>query len=116
MGLLTNSYRSFLEMGLDKIELENCFNKTIAADDGFNSKQEGCLSLIKHFKSRENTTLYIGDTNHDITIAKKVGCKVAIVLNPSSWGWSQIGNIKKSNPDIIISSLFDLPKVLESSV
>ena len=115
MGLLTNSYRTFLERGLARLELEDCFDRTIAADDGFESKQEGCLSLIKHFESSEHATLYIGDTKHDIKIARDVGCKMAIVLNPCSWMWSHRESVKRSNPDYIIPSLNALPNLLESA-
>jgi len=114
MGLLTNSYRMFLEMGLAKLELQDCFDWTVAADDGFESKEEGCLSLINHFRSNKRTALYIGDTNHDTTIARNVGCKVVIVLNPCSWMWSNRETIRKSNPDYILSSLKALPNLLET--
>jgi len=114
MGLLTNSYRIFLEKGLARLGLEDCFEWTIAADDGFESKQDGCFSLIKHFRSSERTTLYIGDTNHDVEIARDVGCRVAIVLNPCSWMWSYKEKVKKSNPDYILPSLNALPNLLET--
>lgn len=114
MGLLTNSYRTFLERGLARLGLEDCFDRTIAADDGFESKQEGCMSLIKNFKSGESTTLYIGDTNHDIKIARDVGCRVAIVLGPCSWMWSRRESVERSSPDYILPSLKALPNLLET--
>ena len=115
MGLLTNSYRSFLDKGLARLGLEDCFDRTIAADDGFETKTEGCLSLIRHFQSSEGTTLYIGDTTHDVNVARDVGCKVAIVLNPCSWMWMDRESVKRSNPDYIIPSLNALPDILEAS-
>jgi len=114
MGLLTNSYRSFPDRGLARLGLEDCFDRTIAADDGFESKAEGCLSLIRHFESSERMTLYVGDTIHDVNVARDVGCKVAIVLNTCSWMWSHREIVERSSPDYIIQSLDDLPNLLAS--
>lgn len=115
LGLVTNSYRAFLERGLAILGLEDCFDRTIAADDGFKSKQEGCLSLINHFGSSNQTTLYIGDTEHDVEVARDIGCKVAIVLNPCSWMWRQKEALKRLKPDYLIPSLNALPKLLEET-
>ena len=114
LGLVTNSYHAFLQKSLVVLGLEDCFDRAIAADDGFESKQEGCLSLIDYFGSNKQVTLYVGDTKHDVEVARDIGCSVAIVLNPCSWMWRQKEAVIRSKPDFVIPSLNALPKLLKA--
>lgn len=102
-ALITNSNRVFVKAVLKRFGIESFWNKIIAADDGFKNKEEGILSLIKHFNISLSKTVYIGDMVRDIEIARKVGCKIISIP-----GWHSREQLEKAHPDYLLSSLGEL--------
>lgn len=86
-------------------KLENYFEK-IYCD--FHDKETVVKELIKknHLVSEE--TVFIGDSNHEIEIGKKVGAITIAV----SWGFSSIERLRKSEPDFIVQDCKELTNVI----
>lgn len=43
------------------------------------SKEQRCLDLIEDFELDPSATLFIGDTDHDVEVARAVGCRPIVV-------------------------------------
>jgi phosphoglycolate phosphatase-like HAD superfamily hydrolase len=54
----------------------------------------------------------VGDTPVDIVTARNTGISVIAVTSSVSLGVTTINKIRDAKPDIVISSLLDLPKHL----
>jgi len=103
LAIVTNQYRKIVEATLKYFSLEGYWDKIIAADDGFKSKVDAALFVIKFCKTTPQKTAYIGDMVKDIEIAKKVGCKMIAIP-----GWHSKETLKLANPDYLINSLEEL--------
>lgn len=103
LTLLTNSDRTFVNSVLKKYSLLRYWDKIIAADDGFEKKEDAALSLIKKFNTTPEKTVYIADMAHDIEIARNVGCRIAIIP-----GWNSFEKMKKERPDYLFRNLKEL--------
>ena len=44
------------------------------------SKEQRCRDLIEDFDLDPSATLFIGDTDHDVEVARAVGCRSLVVL------------------------------------
>ena len=103
LAIVTNQYRKIVEATLKYFSLDGYWDKIIAADDGFKSKVDAALFIIKLYKTTPQKTAYIGDMVKDIEVAKKVGCKMIAIP-----GWHSKEKLKKANPDYLINSLEEL--------
>ena len=103
LAIVTNQYRKIVEATLKHFSLDGYWNVIIAADDGFKSKVDAALFIIKLYKTTSQKTAYIGDMVKDIEVAKKVGCKMIAIP-----GWHSKEKLKKANPDYLINSLEEL--------
>jgi len=85
--------------------LENIFNEIIIdADD----KLEAVQKIIKDNKLDLQETFFIGDSNHEIDVAKKTGIKSIAV----TWGFTSEQKLEARNPDYIITDPKELEKVI----
>ncbi len=101
--LLTNADRNFVDIILKENSLYKYWDEIIAADDGFDSKIDAIKHLMNKFNTKKEDTVYIGDMVRDIKVARKSGCKVISIP-----GWSELGELKKENPDFLIKKLENL--------
>ncbi|MBS3054975.1 MAG: HAD family hydrolase [Candidatus Aenigmarchaeota archaeon] len=103
MALVSNSHRVFVEATLYKLKLDGFWDKIIAKDDGFETKDDALIFLMEEFGVTRKQTVYIGDMILDINAARKAGCK--IISKP---GWDDENKLRKENPDFLINSLKEL--------
>lgn len=108
LALLTNTSRVTLEKLLKKFSLNNYWDKVIAAEDGFKSKEDAGLFLINYFNTTPEKTFWIEDMVRGIEAGKKVGC-----INIAIPGWSSKEKLTEAKPDYIIDSLDELLKILK---
>jgi phosphoglycolate phosphatase len=87
--------------------LENVFDDKIIS---VHNKKEGLLELIYKNKLDLNRTILVGDSNHEVEIAKELDIKSVAV----TWGVSSERNLKKSNPDYLVHNVNELEKILLS--
>lgn len=103
--VITNADRIVVDSTFKKLSLSDCWDKIIAADDGFKTKEYAINFLIKHFNTTKKRTAYVGDMVRDVDVAKKIGC-ISIAVP----GWHTKQMLKKSEPDFLINSFKDLVK------
>jgi HAD superfamily hydrolase (TIGR01549 family) len=103
LAIVTNQYRKIVEATLKYFSLDGYWDKIIAVDDGFKSKVDAALFIIKLYKTSPQNTAYIGDMVKDIEVAKKVGCKMIAIP-----GWHSTEKLKNANPDYLINTLEEL--------
>ena len=74
------------------------------------SKAQRCRDLIEHFDLDPSTTRFIGDTDHDVEVARAVGCRPLVVLQGHQDRFRFVGadcEIYDSVQDLVDRLLFD---------
>lgn len=108
LTLLTNTSKATLEKLLKKFSLSEYWDKVIAAEDDFKSKEDATLFLINHFNTTPQKTFWIDDMVRGIETAKKLSC-VAIAIP----GWDSKDKLVKAEPDYLVDSLDEVLKILK---
>jgi len=83
--------------------LENVFDEIIF---GVHDKEEGAREIVEANNLDREKTIFIGDSNHEIEVGKKLEIKTAAV----TWGFSSESRLKSENPVFLIHSLEELEK------
>ncbi|MGE5391586.1 MAG: HAD-IA family hydrolase [Deltaproteobacteria bacterium] len=93
----TNSEHNIREFmsrnGIDFIDDMHCSNNIFGKD-------KDIKKFLKANKLQKSEMIYVGDEVRDIVACKKNGVKVIWV----SWGYDDIENVKKVNPDYVVDS------------
>lgn len=90
---------------IKEYNLENIFNSiNLDAHD----KYIAVNKIINDIKPDLENTFFIGDSNHEIEVAKKTDIKSIGV----TWGYSSEDNLKSRNPDFIVNNINELEKIL----
>lgn len=85
--------------------LENTFNEVITdVDDKVGAVQK----IIEKHNLNLNDTFFIGDSNHEIEVAQKLGIKSVAV----TWGFSSEQKLRAYNPDHIVHDVQELERVI----
>lgn len=85
--------------------LENIFKGIITdADD----KLEPVQRIINENNLDPANTFFVGDSNHEIDVAKKTGIKSIAV----TWGFSSENTLRARNPDYIVRNAQELENVI----
>lgn len=82
-------------------ELENVFSEIITEA---NDKLEPIQKIIKENNLNLEDTFFIGDSNHEIDVARKTGIKSVAV----TWGFTSEKKLKASSPDYIFNEVQEL--------
>lgn len=85
--------------------LENIFSEIIT---DANDKLEPVQKIIKENNLHLEETFFVGDSNHEIDVAREVGIKSVAV----TWGFTSEQKLKARNPDYLVSSVSELEKVI----
>lgn len=85
--------------------LEGIFDSIIF---GVYDKEEAVRKIVESRNLEKNSTIFIGDSNHEIEVGKKMGIKTAAV----TWGFSSESKLKSHNPDFIVHNLEELEKAI----
>ncbi len=113
MFLLSNSHSTFINRALDSFGLGPYFDKVITLDSGFASKDDALKHLSKMENVRHADIVYIGDTENDVKLAKRTGCKIVIIFNEISWDFPNKQKVSDLKPDFIIDNLCDLLPLMQ---
>ncbi len=89
--------------------LENVFSKIIT---DANDKLGPVQKIIKENNLNLEDTYFVGDSNHEIDVSKKVGIKSVAV----TWGFTSEQKLKVRNPDYIAHDARELGSILLSTV
>jgi phosphoglycolate phosphatase len=85
--------------------LENIFNEIVTdADDKLADTQR----IIKENNLDLNYTYFVGDSNHEIDVSRKVGIKSIAV----TWGFTSKSKLIANNPDYIVDNFQELGKII----
>lgn len=85
--------------------LENIFNEIIT---DANDKLESVQKMIKEYNLNMEDTFFVGDSNHEIDVAKKTGIKSVAV----TWGFTSEKKLKASSPDYIANNVKELGAII----
>lgn len=88
------------EYGLENVFIEIINN----VHDKFNSAK----NLLQKYNLDLSETYFIGDSNHEVDVAKKLGIKSIAV----TWGLCNIKRLKSVNPDFLINNVKELENIL----
>lgn len=81
--------------------LENVFDEIVTDVD---DKSEATHRIVKENNLDPQNTFFVGDSNHEIDVAKKVGIKSIAV----TWGFTSEKKLKSRNPDYIVNDVNEL--------
>lgn len=85
--------------------LENIFSEIVT---DANDKLESVQRIIKENNLDLQNTFFIGDSNHEIDVSKKVGIKSVAV----TWGFTSEQKLRSGNPDYIVNTVTELESVI----
>ncbi|EIW17769.1 MULTISPECIES: HAD-IA family hydrolase [Pelosinus] len=84
-------------------------NEIISSNNMF-GKNEDIKRFIKKHKLKDSEVIYVGDEVRDIIAGKKSGVKIIWV----SWGYDQIDNAKKEQPNYIVHNSHEILSISQS--
>lgn len=103
----TNSEQNIREcLQHNQIEV---MNEIICSNNMF-GKNEDIKRFLKTHKLKESEVIYVGDEARDIIAGKKSGVKVIWV----SWGYDQLDNAKKEQPNYIVNEPHEILRIAQS--
>lgn len=105
LAVVSSDFPETLLPEVKEYGLESIFNEIITDVD---DKLEAVQKIIKDNKLGLQETFFIGDSNHEIDVAKKTGIKSVAV----TWGFTSKQKLESRNPDYIITNPKELEKVI----
>ena len=106
LAVVSSDFPETLLPEVKKYGLENIFNEIIT---DANDKLEPVQKIIKENDLHLEDTFFVGDSNHEIDVAKKVGIKSIGV----TWGFTSEQKLKSSNPDFLVKNIDELEKIID---
>ena len=112
LGLVTNNSRRGTDISLERLGLNGFFQAVVTRDDCNEMKPDpGSLKqALKGLNVRADEAIFVGDSVNDIIAAKAAGLSSVAV----STGSISMEQLISYEPDYILGSLNDLPKLVES--
>jgi len=115
----TNGFYKYQNPVLEKLDLKRFFKAVITPDTIGHYKNEA--GYFKPFLIDGLTSVMVGDEYvYDVFYPKKFGLKCVWINRPkqSIWNVDEVSQVDTSSerPDVVISSIGELPKVLEAIV
>jgi phosphoglycolate phosphatase len=105
LGIATGKSRAGLDEALARCGLESVFDATRCADEDFPKPNPAMLQrLMSDLQSSPDRTLMIGDTTHDIELARNAGAGALAV----SYGAHEAAALKFSGPMGMVGSIAEL--------
>jgi len=105
LAVLSSDFPETLFPEVKKYGLENIFSEIIT---DANDKLEPVQKIIKEHNLKLEETLFVGDSNHEIDVAKKTGIKSVAV----TWGFVSENKLRAGNPDYLVNNAQKLEKVI----
>jgi phosphoglycolate phosphatase len=110
LGCVTNKRERFTHTLLKSLGLYDKFGIVIAGDT-LSKKKPDPLPLLhaaEYFGVTPASSLMVGDSKNDVNAARAAGFQVVCV----SYGYTLGEDIREANPDIVIDSLAELPRLI----
>ena len=105
LAVVSSDFPETLLPEVKEYGLENIFNEIVTdADDKFEAVQR----IIKENVLDPQNTFFVGDSNHEIDVAKKTGIKSVAV----TWGFTSEQILRSRNPDYIVHDAQELGNVI----
>ena len=105
LAVVSSDFPETLIPEVNEYGLQNIFNEIVTdADDKFESVQR----IIKENNLDSQNTFFVGDSNHEIDVAKKVGIRSIAV----TWGFTGEQKLRSRNPDYIVNNAQELENVI----
>ena len=111
IGLVTNNSRAGTDLTLKRLSLQTAFDAVVTRDDCEEMKPASApiLKVLTELGVSPDAAILVGDGVLDIQAAKAAGVRsVAVTTGPFP-----IERILKAQPDYILSSIGDLPLLIE---
>lgn len=105
LAIVSSDSPEFLLQEMKDYGLDNIFEDIIME---VHHKEDGILSLIEKRNLNKNITYFIGDSNHEIEVAKTTGIKSIGV----TWGFSTEEKLLALNPDFMAHNARELEDIL----
>ncbi len=105
MAIVTSQLEPFIKEEIAAFDLEDIFYQIHA---NVHDKISNLEKLLEKTGFSKEDTVFVGDTPHDVTAARKAGLRIVA----SSYGYVERKNIEKENPDFIIDSIEELPSII----
>lgn len=118
LAIITFSYRWYSQKIIKRLKIKNFFDLIISFEDIKNPKPhpESIFKACLKLKIKPTDAVIIGDNQSDIKMGKKAGSRTILFYPPSYKMFYNLRELKKSKPDIIISSFFELKNLLLSGL
>jgi HAD superfamily hydrolase (TIGR01549 family) len=112
--VITFALRWYIDQMMDQYTLSKYFDFIISADDVMNPKPqpEAVLKAIDRLQIKPEETLVVGDSKSDIVMGKSAGSKTVLFTRKEYDLFYSFDELKKTNPDLIISNLSQLKKMV----
>lgn len=110
LGVVTSKMKKGAKMGLQFMKLEPFFSTVITFEDVKCVKPhpEPILKALDELRSRPETALMVGDSDHDILGGKNAGTKTAGV----SWSAKGEDFLRSFAPDFMLTNMRDLLSIV----
>ena len=105
LAVVSSDFPETLLPEVKEYGLENVFNEIIT---DANDKLEPVQKIIKENNLNLEDTFFIGDSNHEIDVAKKAGIKSIAV----TWGFTSERKLKARNPNYIVNNVQELESII----
>lgn len=105
LAVVSSDFPETLLPEVKEYGLENIFNEIIT---DANDKLESVQKIIKENNLKLEDTFFVGDSNHEIDVAKKVGIKSVAV----TWGFTSERKLRDRNPDYVAHNPEELKRVI----
>jgi phosphoglycolate phosphatase len=85
--------------------LEDIFDDVVF---GVYDKEDEVRQIVTKNSLNKDDTIFIGDSNHEIEVGKKLGIKTVAV----TWGFNSENKLRSHNPDFIAHNLEELGEII----
>lgn len=110
LGIVTSKNRHGVQLGLTLCGFDGLFETIVTSDDLQASKPDPApvLAALTALGEPAGTTLFVGDSPHDIAAGRDAGTRTAACL----WGPFERSVLAAERPDYYLDSVLDLPPLV----
>jgi phosphoglycolate phosphatase-like HAD superfamily hydrolase len=105
LAVASSDFPETLLLEVEEYDLKNAFNEIVT---GVSDKLEAVRKIIEDNNLNLQNTFFVGDSNHEIDVAKKVGIKSVAV----TWGFTSERKLRDRNPDYVAHNLQELESAI----
>lgn len=105
LTVVSSDFTETLLLEVKEYGLENVFSEIIT---DANDKLEPVQKMIEENNLNLGDTFFVGDSNHEIDVAKKTGIKSIAV----TWGFTSEQKLRSRNPDYVAHNPQELDSIL----